>query len=550
MTERKNKSISGRGVIGASLLLFFFLFVCARPAISQVRKQARPDAQKIILKYADKVKYDEARNPNMQIFVGNVVFSHNGLLLYCDSANFNQESNSFWAFGNVKMNQGDTLTLNSRYMFYDGNIQVAYASRDVVLKNRNSVLYTDSLMYDREYQLGYFVEGGKLIDAGDTLTSDWGRYNTANKVASFYYNVQLNNKEMRLTSDSLHYDTQTKVAHMLGKSNVFSGDSRIYTRNGYYNTQTKYAILLDSTRVVDNNQRLEADSIIYDQEKGISQAFKNIVYNDRVNKNILTGNYCYHNDSTGYTIAYDSAVVRNFSQGDTLHIHADTFKIYSYNLNTDSVYRVIHGYYHSRSFKNDIQSVADSLSYNSETCILSLWGNPIIWNESRQILGEEIYAFMNDSTVDSIRVVNQALMVEQLDSAHYNQITGKEMRFFFENGKLKENRVIGNVQTVYYAYDDSLMVGMNCMETSLARMFMAEKKLSKIWTKEAKGTYYALALASRDKAFLDNFVWFDYIRPLSKDDIFVWRAKSEGTEIKKTVRRTVPYQYLDKLKKK
>ena len=189
------------------------------------------------------------------------------------------------------------------------------------------------------------------------------------------------------------------------------------------------------------------------------------------------------------------------------------------------------------------------MSYNSRSQILSLFGNPVVWNESRQILGEEIYAHMNDSTIDSIRVVNQALMVEELDTVHYNQISGKEMRYYFKDGALVENKVINNVEIIYYAYDeDSLMIGMNHTETGLARMFMEDKKASKIWTNQATGTFYPLAFVSKDKMFLKNFVWFDYMRPRDKDDIFVWRSKAAGTELKRTPRREVPLQNLKELK--
>ncbi len=534
--------------MGFCLLLFFFLIsiVCS----SYGKADKRPDAGKIELRYADKVEYNQYKNPDMQIFTGNVSFYHNGLELFCDSANFFQTTNSFQAYGHVKMLQGDTLSLNSDYLLYDGNTQIAQARHKVVLKHRNSVLYTDSLNYDRVYHVGYFFEGGKLIDEGNTLTSDWGQYDTSNKEALFNYHVQLVRKDMTLTSDTMYYDTQTKVTHLLGPSNVVSGNSRIYTEDAYYNTASKNVILLNRSVVVNQDQQMVADSLVYDQAAGIAHAYRNIVYNDKSSKNILMGDYCYHNDSTGYTIAYDNAVVRNYSQQDTLYLHADTFKIYTYNQKTDSVYRVIHGYYHARSFKNDMQSVADTLSYNTESSILSLYGNPIVWNDKRQILGEEIHAFMNDSTLDSIRVINQALMVEELDSAHYNQITGKEMRFFFEEGKLKENHVMGNVQVVYYAFDDdSIMIGMNYMETSLAKMYMENKQASKIWTREATGTFYPLAFVSHEKSFLKNFAWFDYIRPRDKDDIFEWRAKTSGTELKKSVRREVPLQYLEQLKK-
>ena len=49
-----------------------------------------------------------------------------------------------------------------------------------------------------------------------------------------------------------------------------------------------------------------------------------------------------------------------------------------------------------------------------------------------------------------------------------------------------------------------------------------------------------------DKSHLDNFVWFDYIRPLNKKDIFMWRSKKLEDQLKKNVRGPIelPNQHL------
>lgn len=542
-----------KGGLGFRLLLLFvsFIFFFA-PVYSKTSKQVvkpRPKTSKIILKHADKVLFDQFKRPDVQIFIGNVAFNHEGLLLYCDSANFYQSTNSFEAFGHVKMIQGDTLSLYGKYLYYDGNTQIAQARKDVVLKHRATTLYTDSLNYDRVYSVGYFFEGGKLIDNGNVLTSDWGQYETSTRKALFNYNVRLVSKDYILKSDTLRYDTRTKLAHMTGPSNVISGETHIYSEKGDFNTITKKVILLNRSILVNKDQQMVGDSIVYDKKTGISKAYNNIIYNDKANKNILTGNYCYYNDKTGYAISYNHVEVKNYSQPDTLFLHADTFKVYSYNLKTDSVYRVLHGYKHARSFRTDIQSVADSLVYNSRLLLLSLYGNPIVWSDNRQILGEEIHAYFKDSTIDSIRIINQALMVDKMDSIHYNQIAGNEMRIFFENKNIKECKVIGNVIALYFAVDkDSTMTGMNYSETSLMRMFMENKKLQKIWTREVSGVFYPLSFVSHDKMYLSNFAWFDYIRPLNKYDLFEWRGKRLGTELKRIERHEMPFQSLKNIK--
>ena len=410
---------------------------------------------------------------------------------------------------------------------------------------RQTVLYTDSLNYDRVYSEGYFFEGGKLVDEGNVLTSDWGQYETSTRQALFNYNVKLVNKEYVITSDTLHYNTLVKLAHLTGPSNITSGDSRIYTERADFNTLTNKSTLLDRSVLVDKDKQMIGDSVIYDRTTGVAQAFNDIIFNDKTNKNIFTGDYFYYNDSIGFAKAYGRAQVKNYSETDTLFLHADTFKVYTYNLKTDSVYRVLHGYYHSRSFREDMQSVADSLCYNSKNKTLFLYGNPIVWSDKRQILGEEIRAYFNDSTMDSVNVVRQALMVEQLDSVHYNQVAGNEMNVYFDGNEIKEDRVTGNVLILYFPYDsDSIMTGMNYSETSLLRLFMENKKVKRIWTREITGTFYPLALVEKPKLYLPQFAWFEYMRPKDKFDIFNWQDKTKGTELKKTERRVVPLQTL------
>ena len=42
-------------------------------------------------------------------------------------------------------------------------------------------------------------------------------------------------------------------------------------------------------------------------------------------------------------------------------------------------------------------------------------------------------------------VLRQAISVERMDSLHYNQVAGKEIRFYFKEGQMDLTRVTGNV---------------------------------------------------------------------------------------------------------
>ena len=543
--------MSKRSVIFLTAFCIFGLtFAIVPQKKKRTRKVQKTEDNRVYLIHSDMLSYDQYKNPDAQILNGHVQFKHNGAKLFCDSAHFYEASNSFEAFGNVKMYQGDTLTLFSDYAYYDGNEQMAEARFNVVLTHRKSKLYTDSLNFDRLYNIGYFFEGGKLVDNGSVLTSDWGEYDTKTRMAVFNYDVRLRNKKFYLTSDTLYYDTGKSLAHVIGPSNITSGNSHIYTENGYYNTKTDYSELCGRSVMKDKGKSVIGDSVYYDSKTGTSEAFGNVIYTDSINKNKLTGDYCWYDENTGYAMATKRAVAIDFSQKDSLYMHADTFKIYTFNINTDSVYRKIHAYNHVRAYRIDVQAVCDSLVYNSKDSCMTMYRDPIVWNGNQQLLGEEIKVFMKDSTVNRAHVIGQALSVEQMpDTIHYNQISSKEMLAYFNNGELNEVESIDNVQIIYYPIDDSdsTIIGLNYTETTKMRMFLENRKMKKIWMPKATGTLYPLPQVPPGKFFLQNYAWFDYIRPLDKDDIFNWRPKKGGSEIKPEKRRSAPLQHLKPL---
>ena len=507
---------------------------------SKQKKQKKEKDGRVYLIHADELFYEQWRNNNAQVLRGNVQFEHEGARLLCDSANFFDETNSFEAFGHVRMYQGDTLSLVSEYGYYDGNEQLMQALQNVVLKHRETTLYTDSLYYDRLWNMGYFQEGGKMVDKTTTLVSDWGEYHTDTKLAIFYYDVTMRDNNFVLTTDSLYYNTDQKLAHIVGPSDIHSGESHIYSELGYYNTDKEQGQLLNRSTVDNGGRLLTGDSIWYDGAKNISEAFVNVVYNDTVNRNMLTGNYGYYDDLTGYAMCTDSAVAIDYSQRDSLFMHADTFKVFTYNKETDSVYRVIHAYNKVRAYRIDMQAVCDSLVYHQKDSCMTLYKDPIVWNLNQQLLGEEIKVYMKDSVIDRAHVINQAFSIEDLHEKNlYNQVSSKEMFAFFEQGNIKEGRAVDNVLVIYYPIDesDSSYVGMVNMETSEMRMFMEQQKLKRIWTPKSEGMVYPMTQIPPSKRFLEGFAWFDYVRPLSKDDIFVWRGKKRGTELKALPKR-------------
>ena len=542
-----SRYLSGHRIQLAVVLCLFGLCVAQSRKVAKGRHRPKTD-ERVYLKHADMLRFNQyGEHAGAQILNGNVAFLHKGALLTCDSAYFYQESNSFKAFGHVKMRQGDTLSLTSDYAFYDGDNQMAEARHNVLLRHRGTKLYTDSLNYDRLYNIGYFFEGGKMVDRNNVLVSDWGEYDTETRKAVFNYNVNLRNPKFTLTTDTLHYDTRTSLANIVGPSVIRSKESVIHTSDGYYNTNTGRARLYGRSTMSNKGKEITGDSLFYDEKRGISQGYRNVIYKDTQKKNELHCNYLWYNEKNGFAFATENPVMMEYSQKDTLFVHSDTIKVITYHLNTDSVYRTAHCYNKVRAFRNDVQAVCDSLVYNTKDSCMTMYRDPIAWSGDRQLLGEEIQVFMKDSTIHRAHVIGQALSIEQMaDSIHFNQISSKEMLAYFEKGEIYEAESKDNVQIVYYPIDDSdsTIIGLNYTETSQMRMFLENRKMKKIWMPKAEGTLYPLSQVPPDKYFLPNYAWFDYIRPLNKDDIFNWRAKKGGTELKPEKRREAPLQHL------
>ena len=531
----KSKNYIYKSILTGMLCLFGAYLIWAQ--------ERQPEEQhkktKVILLHADQGRADKIAMPDVQILIGSVKLRQDSMYMFCDSALVFEKTNSVEAFGNVRMEQGDTLFIYGDYLYYDGISQLAQLRENVKMINRNTTLLTDSLNYDRIYDLGYYFEGGTLLDEENVLTSDWGEYSPATKQSVFNHDVKLVNPKFILTSDTLKYNTENKIATILGPSNIVSDDNHIYSERGIYNTLTEQAELLDRSVLTNDGKKLTGDSLFYDRLRAIGEAFDNVVMTDSINQNMLRGNYCFYNELTDSAFATKRAVAVDYSQGDSLFVHGDTLMLVTYNNYTDSVIREMRAYHKVRMYRTDVQGVCDSLVYNSKDSCLTMYTDPILWNYGQQLLGEEVRIYMNDSTIDWAHIINQALAIEMKDSLHYNQISGKEMKAFFEEGEMRKVEVIANLLLAFYPEEqDSTMIGLNYGEGSLLHMFLREGKMKKaVMIGKSNGTLYPMDQIPPGKMKLPSFQWFDYIRPRDKEDIFEWRGKGVGETLQKSTRR-------------
>lgn len=473
---------------------------------------------KVYLEHANTLSFDKEQNADAQVLVGDVCFRHDSSYMYCDSAYFFELTNSLEAFSNVRMEQGDTLFVYGNYLFYDGNTNIAYLRENVRMENGQVTLFTDSLNYERTPNIGYYFEGGLIVDSLNQLSSFYGQYSPATKWAIFNDSVRLENEQFTLFSDTLHYNTDTKIATILGPSVIVSDSGTIYSSRGWYDTVNNTSLLLDRSEVVSGNRILTGDSIAYNRTEGFGEAFGNMCLRDTTEKVMLLGEYGFYNEKTEYAFATDSARFLEYSQGDTLYLHADTLKMTT----VDSIYREVKGYYGVRFYRKDLQGVCDSMQFNSRDSVLYMYNDPIIWNEQYQMYGDTILIYMSDSTIDHAHVKRFAFAAQYVDSTYYNQLKGNDLKAFFEEGAIRQIDVAGNAESIFYPLEKGgAMVGLNETKSGFLTIWVKDNQLDKlkIWPTPV-GTMTPIPDLKPDQKYLKDFYWFDYIRPKDKNDIY------------------------------
>jgi lipopolysaccharide export system protein LptA len=511
----------------ASLLLLLVLFFLFIPGYSFAQEKKRVDIEQ-----ADYLEADKNIAANAQRLVGNVRLRHENVVIWCDSAYQYTGTNRVDAFGNVRINQGDTLNLYARKILYNGDIQEAMAYQDVRLVNKNTTLFTDTLQYDMAANIGYYENNGKIVDSTNILTSVIGKYFTDNDLVHFYQNVEAYNDNYTLTSDTLYYNTETGRLFIIGPTTIRDSSNTLYAEDGWYDTKTGEAELLKNPLVYNENQQLKANYIKYNESDGNGKALGNVRMEDYENKVIVTGNTSDYNDKLEIATVTDSALFMMYSENDTLFMHADTLRTMPDTIDGE---KIILAYYGTRFYREDLQGICDSLVYFTKDSVVQLYKNPVIWSEIHQLSADQIELKQNTDSPDELHLRNNGFIISKLDSGRFDQIKGKLMTGFVVNNELSRIEVNGNGQTLYYARQEEEIIGLNRVESSRISIRFREGKIFRIAFLQApEGLLKPLFALTEEEKTLSGFEWKINLRPLSRHDVFKRKEPPVSPEIENT----------------
>ncbi len=495
------------------LFLISFSIWCTTAAVAQQKKT-------IQIIHTDFTDSNQNEIPGASILTGNVQIEHDGVLINCNKLYFFEKENYAKAFGNVIMNQGDTIFMNSRYAEYNGNEKFAYASGEVVLRSPESTLTTDTLNFDRNIQQAYYNSYGTIINKDNTLKSKSGRYFLTEKKYQFLTAVTVTNPQCVINSNHLDFYDNSGHAYVFGPSTITSKDNVIYTERGFYDTKKDLATLTKNSTIKYDNRLIKGDKIFYDRKRDFSSATDNVKITDTINKMIVRGHYAEVYKKQDSMFITKKALLSSLVENDSVYIHAKKLLVTG-----KQGERIVRGFNNARIYKIDMSGKCDSIHSDQKKGLTQLIGKPVLWNNESQMTGDVIHLIGNNKTekLDSLKVLNNAFIVQKDTlGTGFNQVKGQDLFGKFKDNKLSTVDLVKNTEKIYYMYNDKNELEM--IDKGVSSRIHLELEDNKIQTMTAfvdpKSDSYPPDQFPENARKLRGFVWRGDERIKSKDDIF------------------------------
>lgn len=494
----------------------------------------------LTIKYAGKGSTNKGDKKGSTTFLRDntqqVHFVHDGINLYCDKAIWYPKEDFIEAFSNVRMVQGDTITMTAKYIEYSGKTELAFARGNVILKEPQSTLTTEKLHFDRSKQQAYYDTSGKVVrDSSGTITSRIGRYYMNIKKYQFVEDVVLINPEYTLNTERLDFFNDSGHAYIFGPSTIVGEDNKIYCERGFYDTQEDFGHFQRNARIDYNSREVKGDSMYFDRKLNFASATNNIKVTDTINNSIVKGHYAEVWKNQDSVFVTKKALAITVQEKDSIYIHSDTLM-----LTGPEEHRITRAFYNVKLFKSDLAGKSDSIHVDQKTGVTQMINlarfnskdpfatrrKPILWNMGNQMSGDTIHLISNVKTeqLDSLKVFNNAFLVSKdtITEGAFNQTKGKELIGLFRDNELYNVDIIKNAEVIYYSRNSlGELIGINKSKSGSINIKLSENDIEVLTLiNKVDGDLSPESLFPNNANRLRGFDWRGEERPNSVEDLF------------------------------
>ena len=492
-----------------------------------------------------------------------VKMENRDVVLLTDSFDYDLQTERGWYDTGGKLIDG-VNTLTSLYGEYSPSTKRAEFFHDVVLVNNTDGyrLLSDTLYYNTGTHVAEIVSKTLIEGRNDTIRTTSGFYNTETDYAELTSRSTIQHRDsnenvVTLTGDSIIYDRKTRIsrAYMFkgrhrnpqpmvltdtARKSILIGGFGLYNDSTREAMATEYPLLMEFSRP--DTLFLRADTILTyvtsdtvrlplpgegDRNEVAPAAAPISPAMAAAMSRMKSG----ATPPAAPAIESDSLRVASDSLPPVeLPLPEDTFPsaLPADSLPSDSIlpdlrpaedpkkeYHVALAYPRARFFNKDVQGVADTIRFVELDSMLYMTRKPVVWNGERQVTGNRIDVHFNDSTADWALLPDWGMMTEHVDEDFYNQLSGRIMKAFLDDGKLTHLDVSKNVQSIFLPMEnDSTYNKLVTAEGGYLSVDITDNQLErlKIWP-DVSGTVTPTFLVKKADKYLQYFKWLEGVRP-------------------------------------
>jgi lipopolysaccharide export system protein LptA len=449
----------------------------------------------------------------------------------------------------------DTYRIYCESGYYDIQLDEAVFAQNAQYKSGERLAAADTIKYFGKDEV-YILEGDAYVAEGEFQRAEADRINFFRRQERYLLegNAYLRDSVQTVRGDTVDYDIKTETLAVNG------GRPRI----------SAPPMIIDAERFVTDPKtgaRTASGSVFWqDTSANIAIAAANATYNEETGYLLATGGA---GPKTGEPdFMGDRPLMTTVMNGDTLWMVADTLisvqeekldTVYTVRelqrdtimigdsltvnvltttdtlVTTDSL-RFLSAHRDVRILKSDMQAVCDSLGFNTIDSVLTLYQNPILWQDTSQLTGDTVRIHFKDEALDKVQLLRNALVITTPDLVFFNQVKGKQIEAFFDSTALERTEVQGNAEAIYYILDDAgKYVGVNKTACSAMVLHFRNGGVRKIrFLRAPEGKMEPMQAVNHETYKLEGFRWEIKRKPLTVEDLFrAWdgEAPKERLEI-------------------
>lgn len=181
----------------------------------------------------------------------------------------------------------------------------------------------------------------------------------------------------------------------------------------------------------------------------------------------------------------------------------------------------VEAWHNIKLYGKDYQGVCDSLIYTGIDSIARLYIEPVLWSDAKnQFLSDSIFIQIRNDSLYKADFINNAFIITQEDTVHYNQIKSTEMMAYFKKNDIWRFDALGGASLIFYMEEDSTYTMINQKECKILSALIKERKIERIrYYDQLKSDLLPIYDLPINKQRLRGFKWLEERRPKSREEV-------------------------------